>query len=47
MAHPGVQVIATSNAPKAVGAYVQGKVFNDRVITAGQLGIDPAIALFI
>ena len=35
------QVISTSNAPAAVGAYSQGIIANGFVFTAGQVGIVP------
>lgn len=35
------QVIATSNAPQAIGPYSQGKRVGDFVFTAGQVAIDP------
>jgi len=35
-------IIATNNAPQAIGAYSQGTVFAGRLLfTAGQLGMDP------
>ena len=36
------KVIATPNAPAAVGPYSQGYIAGDFVFTAGQGGIDPA-----
>lgn len=36
------EIIQTSEAPAAVGAYSQGVKANGFVFTAGQLGIDPA-----
>lgn len=35
-------VIATSNAPEAIGPYVQGTVVGNFVFTSGQLPINPA-----
>ena len=40
------EVIATANAPAAVGPYSQGIRTRDLVFTAGQLGIDPATGKF-
>jgi 2-iminobutanoate/2-iminopropanoate deaminase len=39
-------VIATENAPAAVGPYAQGVQANGFVFTAGQLGVDPATGTF-
>lgn len=39
---PVREVIATENAPAAVGPYSQAIRAGDLVITAGQLGIDPS-----
>ena len=36
------EVIATDNAPGAVGPYSQGIVSGDFVFTSGQIGLDPA-----
>ena len=36
------EVIATKNAPGAVGPYVQATKLNNLVLCSGQLGIDPA-----
>ncbi|MBQ9045701.1 MAG: regulator [Oscillospiraceae bacterium] len=36
------RVIATPNAPAAVGPYSQGYVVGDFIFTAGQGGLDPA-----
>lgn len=33
--------ISTENAPKAIGPYVQGKMFEGLIFTSGQLGINP------
>ena len=38
---PAREVIATENAPAAVGPYSQGIRAGDFVFTAGQLGLDP------
>ena len=35
------QVIATSNAPQAIGPYSQAKRVGDFIFTAGQIPIDP------
>lgn len=35
-------VIETDNAPVAVGTYSQGHVVDGRIVTAGQIGLDPA-----
>jgi 2-iminobutanoate/2-iminopropanoate deaminase len=37
-----VQVIATDNAPKAIGPYSQAVVANGFVFASGQIAIDPA-----
>lgn len=37
-----MKVIATNNAPSAIGPYSQAYEANGFVITSGQLGIDPA-----
>jgi 2-iminobutanoate/2-iminopropanoate deaminase len=39
---PAREVIATENAPAAVGPYSQGIRAGDFVFTAGQLGMDPS-----
>ena len=39
-------VIATENAPAAVGPYSQAIQVGDLIFTAGQLGLDPATADF-
>jgi 2-iminobutanoate/2-iminopropanoate deaminase len=44
---PTRQVIATENAPAAVGPYSQGIRAGDFIFTAGQLGIDPASGKFV
>jgi 2-iminobutanoate/2-iminopropanoate deaminase len=44
---PMRRVIATENAPAAVGPYSQGILLRDLVFTAGQLGIDPATGKFV
>lgn len=36
------EIVATSNAPKAIGPYSQGIKANGFVFTAGQVAIDPA-----
>ncbi len=38
----GKKIIATQNAPAAVGPYSQGVMVGDMVFTAGQIAIDPA-----
>ena len=40
------KVIATTNAPGAIGPYSQAQVIGDLVITSGQLPIDPATGAF-
>lgn len=40
------EIIATSKAPGAVGPYVQAQKLGDRLITSGQLPIDPATGKF-
>ena len=37
-----MKVIATTNAPGAIGPYSQGFVVNDFVYTSGQIPVDPA-----
>ena len=37
------EIIATTNAPGAVGPYVQAVKVNEMVYCSGQLGIDPAV----
>jgi 2-iminobutanoate/2-iminopropanoate deaminase len=37
------QVIATSNAPPAIGPYSQAKRVGDFIFTAGQVAIDPKV----
>ena len=37
------EIIATTNAPGAVGPYVQAVKVNGMVYCSGQLGIDPAV----
>jgi 2-iminobutanoate/2-iminopropanoate deaminase len=44
---PMRRVIATENAPAAVGPYSQGILLRDFIFTAGQLGIDPATGKFV
>lgn len=44
---PEREVIATENAPAAVGPYSQGIRAGDFVFSAGQLGIDPATGKFV
>ena len=39
---PVREVVATENAPAAVGPYSQGVRAGDFIFTAGQLGIDPS-----
>ena len=36
-----IDVIETEQAPKAMGPYAQGRVFNNTIYTAGQIGLDP------
>lgn len=40
------KIIATTNAPGAIGPYSQGQVIGDLVITSGQLPIDIATGAF-
>jgi len=35
------KIIRTLNAPKAVGTYSQGVIFNNLIFTSGQIAIDP------
>lgn len=37
-----LEVVATANAPKAVGPYAQGMKAGGFLFTAGQIGLDPA-----
>ncbi|HEY3934655.1 MAG TPA: RidA family protein [Gemmatimonadales bacterium] len=37
-----MQIIATADAPKAIGPYSQGIVMNGFLFTAGQIALDPA-----
>lgn len=37
-----IKIIATQNAPAAVGPYSQGVMVGNMVFTAGQIAIDPA-----
>ena len=37
-----MNVIATKNAPGAIGPYSQGFVSNGLIFTSGQIAIDPA-----
>ena len=36
------KMIATTNAPQAIGPYAQGWIVGDMIFTSGQLGIDVA-----
>ncbi|KAI8995750.1 hypothetical protein HDU85_005054 [Gaertneriomyces sp. JEL0708] len=36
-----LKIVATENAPKAIGPYSQAVVANGMVFTAGQIGFDP------
>lgn len=36
------KMIATTNAPQAIGPYAQGWIVEDMIFTSGQLGIDVA-----
>ena len=40
------KIIATTNAPGAIGPYSQAQVIGDLVITSGQLPLDPATGTF-
>ena len=40
-AHGGMGVVATDQAPKAIGPYSQAIVANGLVYTAGQIALDP------
>ena len=40
------QIISTSQAPAAIGAYSQAVVANGMLFASGQLGIDPATGDF-
>ena len=37
-----MKVIATTNAPGAIGPYSQGMIVNGFVYTSGQIPVDPA-----
>ncbi|PIE91143.1 MAG: hypothetical protein CR997_03210 [Acidobacteria bacterium] len=41
-----MKIIATKNAPAAVGPYVQARVVNGFLFTSGQLGINPETGSF-
>ena len=36
-----IKVIETEQAPKAMGPYAQGRLFDNTIYTAGQIGLDP------
>ena len=40
------KIVATTNAPGAIGPYSQAQVIGDLVITSGQLPLDPATGTF-
>ena len=40
------KVIATTNAPGAIGPYSQARLMGDLLITSGQLPLDPATGVF-
>ena len=40
------QIISTTEAPAAIGAYSQAVVANGMLFSSGQLGIDPATVEF-
>ncbi len=40
------QIIATPNAPAAIGAYSQGVIVNGFLYASGQLGLDPKTGQF-
>lgn len=43
-----IETIISTNAPKAIGPYSQGKIVNkdaNLVYTSGSLGIDPTVLL--
>jgi 2-iminobutanoate/2-iminopropanoate deaminase len=40
------KVIATTNAPGAIGPYSQARLLGDLLITSGQLPLDPATGAF-
>ena len=37
-----IEFISTANAPKAIGPYSQGTIWNGLIYTAGQIALDPA-----
>ena len=41
------KVIATKNAPAAIGPYSQAVQVGNMLFASGQLGIDPATGLFV
>lgn len=44
-----IKTIVSSNAPKAIGPYSQGKIVNsvsNLVYTSGSIGINPEVILF-
>ncbi|MGX3012165.1 RidA family protein [Helicobacter sp. 23-1044] len=36
-----MQTISTTSAPKAIGAYSQGKIFGELIFTSGQIALTP------
>ena len=36
-----INIVKTKNAPKAIGAYSQGSIFENLVFTSGQIAINP------
>ena len=40
------KIIATTEAPQAIGPYAQGWVVGNMIYTSGQLGIDVATGMF-
>ncbi len=41
------KIIATKNAPAAIGPYSQGIIVGDMIFTSGQLGLDPETGNFV
>lgn len=41
------QIVSTSAAPSALGAYSQAVTFGDLIFCSGQIGIDPANGLLV
>ncbi len=42
-----IRVLATQNAPAAIGPYVQGKIAGDFLFASGQIPLDPATGALV